>query len=769
MKRTRKKMLSYFLVLLMVCTAFAFEPIPARAATTYTVSTEAELTTALDNAVDGDVIVVENISPEGWSMNLSITKQIVITKDITLDVRSTIDYVRTYDYEQNPTEPIDVLPESLVLIRDCKVKIIGYSGFTAPSNEVFTFKVEDENKDTALTIDSTAWCYGGISIVDNPDNGVTSAVTIEQGTYDIPQNRTSAFVINGGSLIVNGGSFKEELSDEYIGENSELVYIYDSYQIRSTIFSEEFASFLTDGKVIVHAVAPEDEAIDGMTYVQAELSPLVTGANSVFANYISDGLYDISYNNDVTGESENHLVEVEFQGSVNSSIQTEADNVVANMPIKADKWGTDLHQFTVRDMEVVNMWVNGFDYNDAAFYLNTINYSGELKEYLKNANIDLRVVMCGAGIDSPLYVLSAGDAVVSYNGIVCGKTQYPVAASVNHIIYVPDGTATDANSLKTAAQKRINEYLGSDSKVVVSYGGAFNTLSDPEGYTTDADYQAEMLENLGLTTAPEHYFVATSGNKQYKFLIIPDSSKMIIPTYKTMDTISNVTITSVSPEIPLDTSIRATELTSGTTYENIIDTLGVEENVTFDLKLYSASTVDYISSLDNDVFEVSIPIPETFKDKTLMAYYVGDDGKITKYPAEVVKVGDEYYAIFETDHFSIYTIAEGVADVCDVNGTSHKLTAVPAKAATTTAEGNKAYWTCDCGKWFADADGKTEITDKTSVVIPKLKDTTVTTTEDTTEDVADGSPATGDNTNIVLLFGMMLISMAAIFAKKKAD
>ena len=49
---------------------------------------------------------------------------------------------------------------------------------------------------------------------------------------------------------------------------------------------------------------------------------------------------------------------------------------------------------------------------------------------------------------------------------------------------------------------------------------------------------------------------------------------------------------------------------------------------------------------------------------------------------------------------------------------THNLTLVAAKAATCTTAGNSAYYTCDgCDKWFADATGSIEITDKTSVKI----------------------------------------------------
>jgi len=51
---------------------------------------------------------------------------------------------------------------------------------------------------------------------------------------------------------------------------------------------------------------------------------------------------------------------------------------------------------------------------------------------------------------------------------------------------------------------------------------------------------------------------------------------------------------------------------------------------------------------------------------------------------------------------------------------THSLTLVPAKAATSTEAGNIAYYICSgCNKWFEDAEGDREITDRNRVVIPK--------------------------------------------------
>ena len=65
--------------------------------------------------------------------------------------------------------------------------------------------------------------------------------------------------------------------------------------------------------------------------------------------------------------------------------------------------------------------------------------------------------------------------------------------------------------------------------------------------------------------------------------------------------------------------------------------------------------------------------------------------------------------------------SDNICDTCGYDKTvphTHNLTLVPAKAPTCTEKGNTAYYTCDgCDKWFEDAAGASEITDKTSVIL----------------------------------------------------
>ncbi len=71
---------------------------------------------------------------------------------------------------------------------------------------------------------------------------------------------------------------------------------------------------------------------------------------------------------------------------------------------------------------------------------------------------------------------------------------------------------------------------------------------------------------------------------------------------------------------------------------------------------------------------------------------------------------------------------------------THNLTHVPANGATCTEAGNIEYWTCTCGKWYSDAEGNSEITDKESVVVPA--------TGEHTEVVVPGKAATETETGL---------------------
>lgn len=93
--------------------------------------------------------------------------------------------------------------------------------------------------------------------------------------------------------------------------------------------------------------------------------------------------------------------------------------------------------------------------------------------------------------------------------------------------------------------------------------------------------------------------------------------------------------------------------------------------------------------------------------------------------------------------------------VCDLCGeVLHDLKHVPASAATSRVNGNIEYWHCEgCGKYYADAEAKTEIT-QASTVIPA----TGRRPAPTTPAASVSSPKTGD-AGVLLYAGMAILSL----------
>ena len=90
-----------------------------------------------------------------------------------------------------------------------------------------------------------------------------------------------------------------------------------------------------------------------------------------------------------------------------------------------------------------------------------------------------------------------------------------------------------------------------------------------------------------------------------------------------------------------------------------------------------------------------------------------DKGKVTKEPTETEDGIRTYTCLHDSSHTK--------EEIIPATGHEHSLTKVDAVKATCTEAGNTAYYICDsCGLWFKDADGKMQITDKSSVAVKAL-------------------------------------------------
>ena len=475
--------------------------------------------------------------------------------------------------------------------------------------------------------------------------------------------------------------------------------------VKAAEMSDEFKSYLNkDGKLVVNSIRVDS----GIEFVFEYLFSMDENGE-----YLDNGIcYDVAEDmNSVDftihcweeDKKETHNVEI---------VYTYDEEVKKQVAGYLNKIPEDLEYFEVRDLEVVNYWVNGG---------NIIDYSSQLKSLFdyKNFKMDFR-----AGGGDRFSEEAIGNAQFMYDGTVYGIREH-TGISAKHIIYIDESVGNTKEEVVAAVQKRIDDYLGKD-KVSISYEGTGIYDLFVDEYTSSIEYFQKQYDDLSnemqrIEESEERYcrtdeqddtlcqyYQSQRGsvqlqlwdaerelnaNKMYKesfiecwnttdggydflkdayndwyfiaeidfgdyvamyeFIVIRDSSKMIKPSIKTTDVSTNVEI-STNAALPLDTTIQAKELTSGDEYERIVSLLNLTDNLTFDLKLYSGSIEKYITKLDDGTFEVKIPVPDNFKDKDLMVYYVDENGGKEPYTVELDD--DKKYAIFNTTHFSVYTL-----------------------------------------------------------------------------------------------------------------
>ena len=442
-----------------------------------------------------------------------------------------------------------------------------------------------------------------------------------------------------------------------------------------SIVHAELNDYVTDGKIVFKSVKPK--SFDEL---------MLTYENLFYDDIMSDnGFYITECNDELTkctfeeGQYPNTTTrELDIVYEYDEDIKRVVDNLISKIPEGKDT-------FELTEMEVISYLYNTRSSSDDRESIVSVpEYSSELKKYIdyNNFGIDIRL-----GDDSPFMTARGGAALFTYNGTIYYISTDVMLVESKHYFYIPTDSTDVIKAMKDRLAKNfpgyefeitelaVDDFLeGERAKLVAQYDDP-NWSWLHNDYATAAEYAEATLNNEYLDEdAPYHYVVLE--DKCYKmtingvskfndldlyFLVKKDSSKIVDNELITKDASSNVVV-STKGTIPLDTLIKVSKLTSGEEYDKIIKLLSITDGEMFDLQLFSKS-IGNITKLDNGSFEVRLPISEKFKGKNLIVYYVDNNNKVTEYKVTV----DGDYAIFETNHFSVYTLAENTTEADEEN------------------------------------------------------------------------------------------------------
>lgn len=234
-----------------------------------------------------------------------------------------------------------------------------------------------------------------------------------------------------------------------------------------------------------------------------------------------------------------------------------------------------------------------------------IKFINELNVLTEGTNISYYLdVRAGNQDKDMMYESAFGAVTVFYNGYAYGTRETGIY--LQHVIYIPKSTKDTKEAYIEAAQKRINDYLGKNNGVLVTYGGLISSLPK----------FAEDIDNP-INSDGNYYNISILG-KTYKFYIVKfDDSKLVVPKYNAKNLENNIIIKSNDSSIPLDTDI-STKIVDNL---KLKEKLGTDNYISYDINLYSTAKNAKIEKLKNGLFEVSIPVPTKLEGKTLAIYY----------------------------------------------------------------------------------------------------------------------------------------------------
>ena len=520
------------------------------------------------------------------------------------------------------------------------------------------------------------------------DGSITIKASREEGKQILIESYCFAFADENVSFVVCDVNEEGTLCTIQMHEYKTIGNVHTSVLKEQHIIkvqydktmSENFKKHLNqNGKFVINSIIPKDESEWGYMYEVLFYNDGIEADRGYLAEDFSSCEITIK---DKNGIPETHKVEFEY--NYDEKVKEYADKMFD----KIQK--NEMYLFNVKDMELVNYWINGekIEENQSTFD----NYSSEFKEFVDYKNFSF-FINNRLGADSEFFTLRGGIGIVQHNGITYYINDM-MGTIGNHILYVPDNTESTKEALVEAIQKRVDEYLGNGKVKIVAgentileyqenkYNNEIKKVQNllelekvkekpdlmvMQAYESELEYieyrYNYFIENYNNPDGEYYFlqnaegnwwFVAIIDGVEHKFIVIKDSEKMFEPQYKTIDIKTDVGIFADSNDIPLDTFIEVKQLTEGEEYEKIIKILDVETNETFDINLYSQSVNDYIKRLENGEFEVRIPVTEKLKNKKLVVYYVDENGNKEEHNVEI----KDGYAIFTTNHFSIYTLAE---------------------------------------------------------------------------------------------------------------
>lgn len=298
------------------------------------------------------------------------------------------------------------------------------------------------------------------------------------------------------------------------------------------------------------------------------------------------------------------------------------------------------------NIEEENQIIDTIKNNIPQYYLMTIDENGDrdlgsfkvvenyYSKILNDSSITLNVT-ARAGDFGSFVTGYTGTMQVFKDDLFCGTVNVCDELFLDRIIIpenIEDTSEAYIQYSLPIAQKAFSKYMDGTITLKVGYDD-FNVT-----------YKKKKLLNSNLDNI---YTVYENGSAIGVVILEKEKSNINLT-----DTTTNIKLETDTSIISSDVKLVIETITSGDTYNNVEETLkdNVSKMYVYDISLESNG----VKVQPSGKVKISIPIPENFDKSNLAIYRIEENGTKIKYEVTV----EDNYAVFETDHFSTYVLAQ---------------------------------------------------------------------------------------------------------------
>ena len=433
------------------------------------------------------------------------------------------------------------------------------------------------------------------------------------------------------------------------------------------VYLDLFRKITTDGTLEVNSIKPDNEE---------ELNILM---NDVIGFIRESEEYHVSCKTDPDNfdpENVNITIESHYNWDYSDSHQVRITyyepegNLIKEAEELAQKFRNYIgdgseerlkEKFALEDLPLLNYRIHSgndfFDIKDATETSVALEYVPEVHEAVKNSDLFIKYAESyGAGegdVGFNMYIMKVGAFIIYNDGIPCYiSNPSGIWFEGCNKLYIPD----DAENPEAAAKERLDAYLGKGKYTLEDVGTleSFKIQINAGEVSLEEWCEDNPAYDLNSIAGDSYYkLTLTATGKTYNYVLYKMPEEYIkTPEADYTDETSEITVIGENAVLPIDVVLSVKKIEND---EDISDSIGIDNYAAYDISLHSATYGGEIKSIKNGPVTVKLPIPESLQNKDIAVYHISDNDVETE--IRNVKVEDGY-AIFKTDNFSTYVVAE---------------------------------------------------------------------------------------------------------------